>query len=384
MRRSALFSRKPVSPLTHKRIRVWDLPVRVFHWGLVASYVLAWVTKGSRYLDIHVFAGYMMAGLIGFRIVWGVVGSRHARFRDFWFGWRQTKDHLLALVRRAPHRYPGHNPAGAVVIYGLLVLSAGLTMTGLMTLGGEEQHGPLAGLLDFPQGEKAHDIHELLAWVTLGVVAIHLAGVVVESLLLRENLIVSMITGFKSAAGSAIAVPSRKGVGTGMLLVMVMFSAGWFRGYLTATPDDPYLPFKGPSLTRNPIWEEECGGCHLAFHPSLLPRRSWEAMLRSQADHFGEDLFLDEAVISELRKFAAANSAESSPTEAAWKMDRAISPRETPLRITETPYWKRKHGDLPETVWRNGTVAGKSDCAACHLDARLGTFEDAAMRLPGE
>jgi hypothetical protein len=123
--------------------------------------------------------------------------------------------------------------------------------------------------------------------------------------------------------------------------------------------------------------------CHRrAFHPSLLPARSWDGLLDTQASHFGDDLALDPETLAELRAFARDNAAESLQTEAAWKIGRSVPVREIPLRITETAYWTRKHDDIADAVWQVPEVRARANCAACHLDAEAGTFEDAAMRLP--
>jgi hypothetical protein len=105
-------------------------------------------------------------------------------------------------------------------------------------------------------------------------------------------------------------------------------------------------------------------------------------LLDGQADHFGDDLALDPAILAELREFARRNAAESALTEAAWKINRSVPAQETPLRITETRYWKRKHREIADNLWRAPVVRTRANCAACHLDAERGTFEDAAMRLP--
>ncbi len=170
----------------------------------------------------------------------------------------------------------------------------------------------------------------------------------------------------------------------GVILFGVVFVASlyYFRGYVTQTADQPYIPYQGPQLPDNALWRQACGDCHLAYHPTLLPARSWQAMLDRQNDHFGEDLFLDEDVLVELAVFLGNNAAESHLTEPAWKIDRSVTADKTPLRITETGYWIRKHRDIDADLWRSEQVNGKGDCAACHLDAAQGTFEDSAMRLP--
>jgi cytochrome b len=365
-----------------KGIKVWDLPLRLFHWGVAACFGAAWLTSGDRWLDFHVFTGYLLGGLLLFRLYWGLYGEPNARFRDFVFGWSTVRSYLVTILRGRPDPHLGHNPAGSWAIWLIFLLLLLLVVTGLLTFGGEERHGPFAGWLGFSAGAVLHRIHEVLAWVMVGVVAVHLCGILVESLLHRENLVVAMITGDKRWQGSAVPVRSRGGVAMLLLAFPLLFAAVWFKGYLLETEEQPYLPFVGPDLADNPLWREECGGCHLAYHPSLLPARSWVRMMEQQADHFGEDLALEQDEAEAILGFQTANSSEQAATEAAWKINRDIPAHRTPLRITETDYWKRKHREIEEEVWDGPAVNGRWNCDACHLDADRGTFEDGAMRIP--
>ncbi len=104
--------------------------------------------------------------------------------------------------------------------------------------------------------------------------------------------------------------------------------------------------------------------------------------MAEQGSHFAEDLFLEPDTVAEIEAFLVKNSAEQELTEAAWKINRSIPKDKTPLRITEAPYWIKKHQGISRAIWQNPKVNGKVNCTACHLDAEKGTFEDAAMRLP--
>jgi len=366
------------------KVRVWDIPVRLFHWALASCFVTAWLTLDNCYLDIHVFAGYLMGGLILFRLLWGFIGGPYARFHAFAFGWPEVWEYLNRVMNRRPPHFLGHNPAGSWAIYLLLALGLLITVTGLLGFGGEERQGPLAELLNYSQGHFALDLHTWLSWLMLGMVIIHLMGVLVESLLHRKNLVAAMLTGFKPSAADAISTASHWKVGAAMLVGIIAASMSWFQGHMTETPDQPYQPFHGSVLPDNPLWREECGSCHLAFHPSLLPARSWKVMMEGQASHFGEDLFLEQVAIKEIETFLVKNAAEQRLTEAAWKINRSIPKTATLLRIIETPYWIKKHQEISDAVWEHPKVNGKVNCAACHMDAEAGTFEDAAMHLPGD
>jgi cytochrome b len=180
-------------------IKVWDLPTRLFHWTLASAFLIAYLTEDDL-LGLHTFAGYTIIGLLAFRLIWGVIGSRHARFTDFVKRPAVVLAYLKEVVAFRAKRYIGHNPAGGAMVLALL-LSLGLTaLSGLMTYGSEELAGPLASFMrDLPQsiGNLAEDVHEFFANFTLLLVVLHVAGVAIASLQHGENLARSMVTGRK-------------------------------------------------------------------------------------------------------------------------------------------------------------------------------------------
>jgi hypothetical protein len=207
--------------------------------------------------------------------------------------------------------------------------------------------GTVAGLLTFAQGDAAR---ALCCLTMLVVVAMHILGVVEQSFGPR-NLPAAMIRGRKRAADSEQSVSLAGNSAIAMLVVLVGFASWYFRGYFTTARDVPYLPFAGPALAMDAQWQHECGSCHLAFHPSLLPARSWEEML-GQQEHFGEDLALDTGVVASLSSFATAHSAERAETPVAWKIASRTPASSTPLRITETSYWKGRHAAVADADWQ--------------------------------
>ena len=164
---------------------VWDLPVRVFHWLLVLCFAGAWITAESEHWRlVHVTLGYTMAGLLAFRVLWGLVGTRHARFASFVRGPRAVLGYLKSLVGRNPEHHTGHNPAGALAIVGLLALTAVTAASGFATY-------------DELGGEWLEDLHEGAANAMMLLVVVHVLGVVVSSFVHKENLVRSMFTGRK-------------------------------------------------------------------------------------------------------------------------------------------------------------------------------------------
>ena len=168
-------------------VRVWDPLLRLFHWCLVAAFATAFLAEeGER---LHEVAGYVVLGLIAFRLVWGILGPGHARFTAFVPSPARLLGYLRDLRRGRPERYLGHNPAGAVMILCLLA-------TVLVTAGS----GWLTTTDRFWGAKWLEEVHEASAWLALALVAVHVIGVVVSSLLHRENLVRAMITGRKPAS----------------------------------------------------------------------------------------------------------------------------------------------------------------------------------------
>ena len=184
-------------------VKVWDPLVRVFHWTLVIGFFTAYLTEGDEaWLGLHSWAGYTVLGLVLVRVVWGFVGTRHARFGDFLYRPATVKEYLGGVMRLNPRRYLGHNPAGGLMILLMIVSLLATTVLGVGLLAIGEQAGPLAGWL----GGLGHgwegafeELHEFFANFTLFLVVVHVAGVLVESLLHGENLLRAMVTGRKPA-----------------------------------------------------------------------------------------------------------------------------------------------------------------------------------------
>lgn len=193
------------------RILVWDVPVRVFHWLMVLGFAAAWLTGDSeRWRLLHVTAGYTVAALVAFRLLWGLVGTRHARFTDFVRGPRAVLRYLGSLVGGRPEHHVGHNPAGAVAIVLLLGLAAAASASGWL-------------LYEELTGEWMEEVHEFAANAMLAVVVVHVLGVVVSSRLHHENLVASMVTGRKQGDPSQGIARAWRPLGAALLAAAVGF-----------------------------------------------------------------------------------------------------------------------------------------------------------------
>jgi len=169
----------------HPTVRVWDLFVRVFHWGLVAAFAIAWLTRHSAE-TIHYTAGYVAAALVVLRLVWGVAGTHYARFRQFARSPRTILGYLRDIATGREARYLGHNPAGGAMIIALILFMGGTAFTGWLSTTDA-----------FWGVEWMSKLHERIADGLLILVVLHIAGVVLASVRHRENLVRAMVTGLK-------------------------------------------------------------------------------------------------------------------------------------------------------------------------------------------
>ena len=203
-------------------VRVWDLLVRVGHWVLVAAFAVAYLTEDDL-LGVHVWAGYVVGIILVVRLVWGFIGPQYARFSDFVRGPGAVFAYLRDLVLFRARRYLGHSPGGGAMVIALLLCLGATVVTGLVVYGKEKHAGPLAPLFAADAGahvvvatpaaadekerdrtgtEEAKDqtleeVHDFFANLTLILVGLHIAGVLLASLVHRENLIGAMVTGYK-------------------------------------------------------------------------------------------------------------------------------------------------------------------------------------------
>jgi cytochrome b len=213
-----------------KVVNVWDPLVRIGHWTLVIAFFTAYFTEDD-FMTQHVWAGYIVGAVVLFRIVWGFIGGKHARFSDFIYSPAKVFGYLKGLVNRKPQHYLGHNPAGGAMVIALLLSLSATVYTGLALYAVEENAGPLAGIIatndksspaisfvsiahadadeneanNEQEGAKKNkkgeefweELHEFFANFTLLLVALHIGGVILSSYIDKEKLIKAMVTGKK-------------------------------------------------------------------------------------------------------------------------------------------------------------------------------------------
>ena len=170
---------------TRQLILVWDMPVRVFHWLLVICFAGAWLSSESERLAmIHYAFGYTACLLVLIRLVWGLIGTRYARFSQFLKSPKAVIEHFMAMLRGHPHHDVGHNPAGGLVMFGLMLLILLIGLTGYLSV------------KEF-LGNFVSEAHEAVASLVLGLVIVHIIAAIAMSVIERQNLVRSMVNGKK-------------------------------------------------------------------------------------------------------------------------------------------------------------------------------------------
>lgn len=185
-----------MSPTT-VRIRVWDLPVRLFHWALVILLIVSWQTYKRDLMETHKLSGYTILTLVLFRILWGFVGSDSARFGRFLRSPAQALDHLRHIGRREPDTEPGHNPAGGWMVVILLGLVLAQATAGLFADDGILTRGPLARAVSGTVSDFATRAHGLIFNLIVAAGLLHIISVIAYRVLKGQDLIGPMITGRK-------------------------------------------------------------------------------------------------------------------------------------------------------------------------------------------
>lgn len=227
-----------------RKVQVWDLPTRIFHWALLALILVSWFTGEEENLALlHRLSGEAIAGLIVFRVIWGFAGGEYARFSSFVRAPAAIAAHIADMKSPAPRRWLGHNPLGGAAVLVMLGLVAAIVVTGLFN-DGEHNAGPFAGALG-----DIGELHELLFRLLQGVIVIHLIGVAFETLKTKDALVPAMISGAKTRRADEPGTDARQAGAAAFLGALALGCA------VTATLSS--LPVPEPSGERDHGEHEE-------------------------------------------------------------------------------------------------------------------------------
>lgn len=366
-----------------KKLYVWSLPTRLFHWLLVLFILGAYLSsEEDEWLLWHAAFGFAVGVLLLFRVVWGFWGPEHSRFADFDLKPSSLKAYLLTLFT-SKKTHAGHNPAASFAVIGIIAVTLLLVLTGMLTYGIQENRGLFAILHGtfFREMKLFKELHEALGTLLYFLIGAHVAGVLLDRLLHPSHgTLRSIVSGYKQMEGRGISLTLFQKMlavaGIGLSLFALL--------YALAVRDNPLTAQHQTAVDYakvHPLFAKECASCHTLYPPSLLPENSWRTLMADLGNHFGDDASLDEADTGSILAYLVANAAERSTSEASVKL-LASMPNQDIIAVTQTPFWKRTHRRIAPEVFERDAVKSRANCKACHSDVERGLLDDTNIAVP--
>lgn len=365
--------------LRYKQVSVWDVPLRVFHIGLILCVLSLLVTgflSPEWWLSIHLRLGYLLVFLMLFRLVWGYFGSEYSRLGSLNLRLSDLKRWITTVFRADPDTTIGHNAPGSWMIITFFILLTLMILTGILIQGSENLAGPLATVTHYSQSELLIDLHKILAWSVLTTIVIHVLAVVLHDIVLKHRLIESMITGQKKVPVDLPNIIPAKSYGLYWALAV---SVSITSAIVFINPEDNSRWYDVQKTSNYDRYANECSDCHFLYHPSLNSETNWTALMASLDDHYGEDASISSTSFDLINQFFNENNAIFFDTQAAVEIGLTASDND---RMTNRPFWKDVHANLNDNLFNSAPVYSSANCDACHLDADTGLFQDQNIQLP--
>jgi len=361
---------------------IWSLATRLFHILLIFTVSVAYIVSDfEKLLPLHVAFGYTIALLFIFRMMWGFMNVKYSKFSNFNFSIKELI-YYMTHVFDNKKEYVGHNPASSWAIITMIVLALLTAISGTLTYGTQEGMGIFAFLNQtiFKKMELFEELHEFFANAFMLVVGVHIAGVLLDTLLHKSDVINSMITGYKNTQGSEVKLTLFQKV----FAFIWLASSTIFLLYMLQNPDNPLLADTNQKIDykqEHTLFYEECSSCHLLYPPFLLPSKSWSTMMDGLENHFGDDASLEYADMRSIKNYLLSHSANNSTKESAFYILQSLKNNST-ITITKTPYWIKRHKNIDIKIFKNEEVSKKSNCKSCHENFENGLINDKDIKVP--
>jgi len=360
---------------------VWPIGTRIIHWMMAISFATAFITSFyEELLHHHIAFGFIFLIIIIYRIIWGFIGPRYATFNTFKLSLPQLKHYFVEKIQNRWRKIPaGHNPASSwftiwALGVGTIIVSSGLLLYGIQEAKGifyylNDNYSSYMNTLDL--------IHKYSAYLFLFWVILHITGVLIEQFWHKTDMVFAMITGCKKTEGEDTEVKKYLSVFAFSTIIIAIvtyfFIIGSNYNFLTKSKFTNIF-YKD----TNPTFYKKCGNCHNIYPPFLLPKRSWEKVMNSLDNHFGEKITDSNISLSQqisIKEFLTTNSAETSTREVSVRIMKSLGERR-PKAITKTPFWRKIHKDIPISTYKNKKIKDRSNCKACHKDFEYGNLDD--------
>lgn len=354
---------------------IWTFVNRFLHYFLIASFSLSFLCI---YFDTLIYFHFIFGILFGagvlLRIIWGFVGTKYSRFWDFNF--RGILEYLLSILGEKKH-YIGHNPASSIAIVLIFMFGSITILSGMLTIGAQEQRGIFSYLFfEYSNFKAFEELHKFCANALLVVILIHICGSLIDKFWNKNDSIDSMISGYKRTNQEEnIALSLTQKVIFGFYLAFLFC----FMLYLFY-PHNVFLrSFEREIFASKDLKEytKECGSCHIAYAPYLLPKYSWDSMMRDLENHFGEDASLEQESHEVILKFLQQYSSDFVDTKFSSKI--AKESDSDKIAITKYHYWEVAHDNINPSIFKAQAIKSKANCQTCHKDAESGIFAKSVM-----
>ncbi len=363
---------------------IWPLVNRVSHVLLMVFFAAAYILGDfDDLLNYHVAFGLALGVVFLFRGIWGFIGPKYSKFKDFNFNLIDLKEYLLSPFSKSKE-YAGHNPASSWAIVAMIIVSFLTILSGLLAYGIEENHGILSFLHTtyFKEMELFEDIHEIFSNLFLAIIGAHIAGALIDRFIKKSDAIDSMVNGYKKLAEK---VDVRTNIAQKLFGIIWIVISLFSLYYLIFAKDNIFIAnanVKQNYAVLHMDFENECGSCHITYPPFLLPKNSWTLMMKDLENHFGDDASIDELTNLSILAFLTQNSAENSTHQASLKILKSLKDNNSTIAITKTPFWKKKHDEIDKSVFLSKEVKSSANCKACHQDIEHGLIENDLIKLP--
>lgn len=363
---------------------IWPFVNRFSHVLLIVFLATAYLLGDyKRLINYHVAFGYALGVVFLCRVVWGFIGPRYSKFKDFNFKLSDLMEYMLSVFTKNKEHI-GHNPASSFAILVMIVLTFLTIISGALAQGIEKNHGVLLFLHNeyFRYMELFSGAHEFFANFLIAVIGIHIAGSLIDKFIKRSDAIDSMISGYKKTIEK---IHIRLNIFQKIFSILWILISIFSLYYIIFTKDNIFIKsanVKQDYALLNKDFSKECGSCHIAYPPFLLPKKSWTLMMAGLENHFGDDASLDKVTNTSILAFLTQYSAENSTQESAFKILKSLKNNADTIAITKTPYWERRHSKIDKNIFASNEVKSKANCKACHAGIEKGIIEDSLIKIP--
>ncbi|WP_170126750.1 cytochrome b/b6 domain-containing protein [Helicobacter brantae] len=349
---------------------IYPIANRLTHGAMILSLPLCYVLGDFNQLFYyHGVLGMVFFYAVVFRILWGMFGSKHSRFSDFHF--KGLKEYLLCVFGEKKS-YIAHNPASSIAIVLMLVLGVLTCLSGLVLWGEKEGGGIFSSLyFSYHSLNSFAKLHELFANSLLIVVGVHICGALIDRIIHKNDSLQAIIGGYKTTPTqeSITLTPTQKlfcafyGVFALFLTLYTLYPKNLLLGFTTPSPLIAHT-------SSQALYQKECGSCHIAYAPYLLPKEAWGKMMSDLENHFGDDASVESDTQKELAQFLEDNSQRDT-----YIADRLSKERGDYLAFSQTQLFAKIHKKIPQKVFKSKEIKSRANCQSCHKDAERGYFQ---------